>query len=236
MRHLLTLTNAGAMFPPTSLDTVNLLVEAFFWLIAIALFLQTLVLWHKTGAPHPLVCPAQVPFPRDGDSEVERSAPTHPPWRHDAGIVKFFKSFWNLADLVNYSLFMAILGCRIYTLTLLNELDFQPPSSPSRPIELDAGWLRLKSPHPPLHADVFSDFHLTAIGLYQVSNLMAVTCVITWFKLLRFLQLSSRLSQASWHLFFNPGSRMPQNVPSRSCRGSSPTRSGPPRKTWARSC
>lgn len=145
MRHLLTLTNAGAIFPPTSLDTVNLLVEAFFWLIAIALFLQTLALWHKTGAPHPLVCPAQAPlapFPRDGDSEVERSAPTHPPWRHDAGIVKFFKSFWNLADLVNYSLFMAILGCRIYTLTLLNELDFQPPSSPSRPIELDAGWLR----------------------------------------------------------------------------------------------
>ena len=38
-------------------------------------------------------------------------------------------------------------------------------------------------------------FHNPAWSIYQVSNIMALTAILMWLKLLRYLQLSARLSQ-----------------------------------------
>ena len=56
-------------------------------------------------------------------------------------------------------------------LTLLNSLNFNPPPNQ------------------------WSDFHNPAWSIYQVSNIMALTAILMWLKLLRYLQLSARLSQ-----------------------------------------
>ena len=85
----------------------------------------------------------------------------------------FFTSFWNVMDLVNYSMFMGVVAMRIYILTLLNSLDFNPPYN------------------------VYSNFHATAWTIYQAQNLIAVTCILSWLKLLRFLMISTRITQAS---------------------------------------
>ena len=64
-----------------------------------------------------------------------------------------------------------VIGLRIFVLTLLNSLNFNPPPNQ------------------------FSDFHNPAWSIYQVSNIMALTAILMWLKLLRYLQLSARLSQ-----------------------------------------
>ena len=48
-------------------------------------------------------------------------------------------------DLLNYTMFMAVIGLRIFVLTLLNELNFNPPPNE------------------------FSNFHDPAWSIYQVS-------------------------------------------------------------------
>ena len=104
-----------------------------------------------------------------------------------------------MLDLLNYTMFMAVspspspnpnqliltlnpnpnpnptqvIGLRIFVLTLLNSLNFNPPPNQ------------------------FSDFHNPAWSIYQVSNIMALTAILMWLKLLRYLQLSPRLSQLS---------------------------------------
>ena len=87
------------------------------------------------------------------------------------GLFRFFLSFWRIMDLLNYTMFMVVIGLRIYVLSLLNQLNFNPPSN------------------------IYADFNAPAWSIYQVSNLMALSSILMWLKLLRFLQLSKRLSQ-----------------------------------------
>ena len=91
-------------------------------------------------------------------------------WR-EHGFLRYFLNFWRVLDLLNYTMFMAVIGLRIFVLTLLNELNFNPPPNE------------------------FSNFHDPAWSIYQVSNIMALTAILMWLKLLRYLQLSARLSQ-----------------------------------------
>ena len=91
-------------------------------------------------------------------------------WR-EHGLFRYFLSFWRVLDLLNYTMFMAVIALRIFVLSLLNELNFNPPSN------------------------VFANFHDPAWSIYQVSNIMALTAILMWLKLLRYLQLSPRLSQ-----------------------------------------
>lgn len=82
----------------------------------------------------------------------------------------FFQSGWNVMDFINYNFFMAVIVLRLYILKLLNDVAFDPPPN------------------------VYSDFYQTARFIYTVANIISVTCILSYLKLLRFLQLSARLS------------------------------------------
>ena len=43
--------------------------------------------------------------------------------------MSYFKSWWNAMDFLNYNFFMAVVVLRLYVLWLLNDLNFDPPSS-----------------------------------------------------------------------------------------------------------
>ena len=73
-------------------------------------------------------------------------------------------------DLFNYTFFMVVVCLRIYILALLNQTDFDPPSN------------------------VYSNFFSTAYAIYAVSEIISLTCILSYLKLLRYLQLSPRLS------------------------------------------
>ena len=83
----------------------------------------------------------------------------------------FARSLWNVVDLVNLSLFVVVICLRIWVVCRLASLDYGP-----LPTE-------------------YRDFYSVAFALLQVQNVLAVACILSYLKLLRYLQLSPRLSQ-----------------------------------------
>ena len=123
-----------------------------------------------------------------------------------------------MLDLSTYTMFMCVIGLRIFVLTLLNELDFNPApnafsnfhdpawsiyqvtiASRVQPWQLSQssqhGEYIVCSPPGVPHHGPHGPTHTPTPTPNQVSNIMALTAILMWLKLLRYLQLSARLSQ-----------------------------------------
>jgi len=87
------------------------------------------------------------------------------------GWFAYISSVWNVIDLFNLSLFIIFFFFRFFFVALTSLLDFRP--SPS----------------------TYSEFRYMAGLVYQSQNLTAFNCVLTYIKMFKYLQFSTRLSQ-----------------------------------------
>eukprot|EP00304_Pavlova_gyrans_P012362 CAMPEP_0206063102 /NCGR_PEP_ID=MMETSP1466-20131121/58059_1 /ASSEMBLY_ACC=CAM_ASM_001126 /TAXON_ID=44452 /ORGANISM="Pavlova gyrans, Strain CCMP608" /LENGTH=689 /DNA_ID=CAMNT_0053438471 /DNA_START=131 /DNA_END=2200 /DNA_ORIENTATION=+ len=87
------------------------------------------------------------------------------------GWLAYISSVWNVIDVLNLSLFIVFFFYRFFFVALTSLINFRP------------------SP------DTYSEFRYMAELTYQSQNLAAFNCVLTYVKLFKYLQFSTRLSQ-----------------------------------------